>query len=110
LYARERATGRLAGYTEVRWNPRTPSILAQGDTGVWPEYRNRGLGKWLKAAMLEKVLRERAEVRFVRTGNAQSNAPMLRINGLLGFKPYREIKHWQVAVDQVREYLDSGTA
>lgn len=59
LHARENATGKLAGFTAVFWHPDRPHILIQGDTGVFPEYRGVGLGRWLKAAMLEKVLRER---------------------------------------------------
>ena len=56
-YAREKATGEFAGYTEVLWNPNQPHLLQQGDTAVYPHFRNRGLGRWLKAAMLEKVLK-----------------------------------------------------
>lgn len=105
IYARGLRSGELAGYTEVFWNPDQPQILAQGDTGVFPAYRNRGLGRWLKAAMLEKVLRERPEVTTVRTGNALSNAPMLRINEELGFRPRQSNFMWQVGLDRVFDYL-----
>jgi GNAT superfamily N-acetyltransferase len=74
-------------------------------TGVFPQYRNKGLGRWLKAAMLERVMRERPEVKVVRTGNADSNAAMLKINHELGFKPYMASAIWQVELDKVREYL-----
>jgi len=53
------------------------------------------------------VLRERPEVRIIRTGNAHSNAPMLRINEQLGFKPYRSSFTWQVSVERAAEYLAS---
>jgi GNAT superfamily N-acetyltransferase len=107
MYVRHRDSGRLAGYTEVLYRPGLPYELNQGDTGVFPEFRNRGLGKWLKASMLDKVLRERPEVRFIRTGNAQSNAPMLRINNELGFKPYLSRMNWQVPLDKVEVWLAS---
>lgn len=105
LYARENATGRLAGFTVVFWHPDRPHILGQGDTGVFPEYRGKGLGRWLKAAMLEKVLRERPQVTVVRTGNADSNTAMLKINHELGFKPFISECFWQVERSQVEDYL-----
>lgn len=106
MYVREKATGKLAGYTEVFWNPHRPQIINQGATGVLPPYRNKGLGRWLKAAMLEKILRERSSVRFIRTENADSNAPMLKINQELGFKPYLSRCVWQIKMAQVHAYLN----
>lgn len=105
LYARHLPSGEVAGYTEVFWNPNEPEILHQGDTGVFPEFRNRGLGRWLKAAMLERVMRERPTVKRVRTGNAASNDPMLKINYELGFCHYKTWTVWQIEVDRVKAYL-----
>jgi mycothiol synthase len=105
MYVRETATGDLAGYTEVFWDPAKPALLEQGYTAVWPRYRGHALGRWLKAAMLDKVLRERPEVRYVRTANADSNAAMLKINTDLGFRPYQSDNVWQIEVEQVKAYL-----
>lgn len=105
MYVREKTTGKFAGYTEVFWNPHRPEILQQAATAVFPEYRNHGLGRWLKAAMLDHVLRERPQVKFIRTDNADMNAPMLKINHALGFQPYISQTTWQVTTDKVREYL-----
>ncbi|MDR7452445.1 MAG: GNAT family N-acetyltransferase [Armatimonadota bacterium] len=110
IAAREKATGRLAGFTETVWHPNRPELLRQEATGVLPEFQNRGLGRWMKAAMLEKVLRERPQVTRIRTGNADSNAPMLKINYELGFKPYISTSAWQVDLAQVRAYLDGVRA
>jgi len=105
LAVREAASGKFVGYTEVLWNASSPQIVRQGGTGVFPEFRGYGLGKRLKAAMLDRVLRERPEARFVRTGNADSNGPMLRINHALGFRPYLSRTEWQVETGKVLAYL-----
>jgi len=105
LFVRHRPSGKLAGYTETFFDPDQPHLLEQGDSGVLPDYRGRGLGKWLKAAMIAKVLRERPGVRFIRTGNADSNAAMLAINRALGFNPYCSLTVWQVPLAKVENYL-----
>jgi mycothiol synthase len=102
---KERSTGRFAGFSETGWQPNRPHILGQWGTGVNPVYRGKGLGKWLKAAMLEKVLSERPEINQVRTGNADSNGPMLKINHALGFKPYIANTDWQLEVDAAMQRL-----
>ncbi|MCA9973374.1 MAG: GNAT family N-acetyltransferase [Anaerolineales bacterium] len=104
-YVRERTSGELVGFTATHWLPSRPQLLSQGDTGVFPAHRGQGLGKWLKAAMLQKVLAERPQVRHVRTGNADSNAPMLAINHALGFRPYLSQCIWQVEVETAAAYL-----
>ncbi len=108
MYAREKATGKFAGYTEVFWHPNRPQILQQAATAVFPHYRGNGLGRWLKAAMLAKILRDRPAVKFIRTDNADSNAAMLKINRELGFKPYISQCVWQVETEKVLEYLNKN--
>lgn len=106
-YVMDRATAEFAGYTEVIWNPNRPDLLRQEMTGVFPKYRNKGLGRWLKAAMLRKVLSDLPQVKYVRTGNADSNTAMLKINNELGFKPYMAETLWQVELQKVTDYLQS---
>jgi mycothiol synthase len=110
MYAREQATGTLVGFTEVVWRSSHPQLIEQNFTGVLPAYRNRGLGSWLKAAMLERVLAERPQIALVRTHNADSNAAMLHINRALGFEPYDVTTLWQIGVDRARHYLDGIVA
>jgi mycothiol synthase len=110
IVARHRPTGALAGFTEVFVSADSTAILNQGNTGVFPQFRDRGLGRWLKAAMLDHALREWLQIRFVRTGNADSNAPMLKINRQLGFKPYLSRTIWQTEIGKIEAYLEEPRA
>ena len=105
LIARRRSDGVIVGATETLWNPANPSVLMQLSTVVVREARGRGLGRWLKAAMLERVLRERPEARLVRTENASLNAPMQVINDALGFRVALTETVWQVEVGVAAEAL-----
>lgn len=110
IYLKDCANGKIAGLTEVFWNPNRTMILNQGFAGIYPAYRNKGLGRWLKAEMMNKILKERPEVEFIRTGNANSNAPMLKINIEMGFKPYIANTIWQVETEKIKNYLLERTA
>jgi GNAT superfamily N-acetyltransferase len=99
-FAVHEATGAVAGFTETGVG-RAPERAAQLDTAVVPTHRGSGLGLWIKAEMLQRLLAERPEVTEVLTGNAASNRHMLAINDRLGFRPWREINGWQADVGQV---------
>lgn len=105
LYIRERATRTPIAYSEVFWNPNRPKLIIQSATGVLPAYRGLGLARWLKAAMLEKILRELPQAEYIRTGNADSNAAMLKINFEMGFRPYIAQATYQVETEKVQAYL-----
>ena len=94
--ARRRADGVLVGLTETVWNASNPAVLVQLATVVLRAERGRGLGRWLKAAMLARVRLERQQVRRVRTDNASMNAPMRAINDALGFRLALTETVWQV--------------
>src|SRR5205823_5758149 len=51
LCARHDPTGELAGFTEVYFADWMGDLAWQGNTGVDPGHRDKGLGRWLKAAM-----------------------------------------------------------
>lgn len=101
IFARERATQRLVGYTQVFFYEDWPGHVDQGDTGVHPDHRGHGLGRWLKAAMIDRIFREKPESFRIRTHNAFSNAPMLAINNELGFVVTAEQTVWEADVDEV---------
>lgn len=91
----DRSNRRMAGYTQMFLNPSFPDIGQQGDTGVLEEYRGNRFGKWLKAEMARYLVANHPEITRIRTGNANSNAPMLAINEEMGFKPHHHNTVWQ---------------
>lgn len=105
-FAEHTESGELVGYSELFWQPGRESLLFQGATGVRPEHRRHGLGRWLKAANLKAALAANPQGRFVRTGNADVNAAMLGINHALGFKPFISHTDWQIDVDAARAALE----
>ncbi|MFN3266484.1 MAG: GNAT family N-acetyltransferase [Deinococcales bacterium] len=103
--ARHKQSGLYAGFTQMGWHPHRPKIGMQWGTGVDPAHRGHGLGAWLKAAMLERLLKHRPTVDRIRTSNANSNVPMLKINHTLGFKPFLENIEWQIDTAKALEIL-----
>ena len=95
--------GVISGITDLFYTPHKVNLINQGFTGVRPDARGRGLGKWLKAAMLEHARKLHPQLEWVQTENAGSNAPMLGINYALGFKTYREGSEYQMSRDKLAE-------
>ena len=97
--------GRVAGYTEVYYGDFRPQIAWQGDTGVWPEHRDRGIGRWLKAAMFLHLVEARPKIDFIETGNAATNEAMLNINHAMGFALAEEIGSYEASTERLAERL-----
>jgi len=94
--------GSISGITDMNYAPYKPEFIEQGFTGVRADARGRGLGKWLKAAMLLHVRELYPQLRTVATGNASSNAPMLAINKKMGFKEHRPGNEYQISLEKLR--------
>lgn len=104
IVARE-PDGSMSGITDVEWAPYRRTIIQQQLTAVHPKARGRGLGKWIKAAMLLHVRQIYPDAQWVATDNAGSNAPMLAINRKLGFKQYRIGSQYQITRDRLAKRL-----
>ena len=76
--ARHKPSGTMVGLTQFLYQHLNPAQAFQSDTGVHPEHREKGLGRWLKAAMLQKIRSDYPEVERIDTDNAGSNEPMLQ--------------------------------
>lgn len=110
IFARHRPSGEIAGFTQLRTDPSSPGRMEVSLTAVFERYQQRGLGRWLKAAITAKVLNERPDITRIRTGNAVSNAPMRHINDELGFKLIDVVTGWQIDVDVAQKYVAEKSA
>jgi mycothiol synthase len=98
-------SGRCVGGTEVTFEPWDAAVAVQQNTAIDEAHRGLGLAKWVKASMLDRIRRERSDVERVRTSNAFSNAPMLAINKMLGFKIIEARTEWQGQTADLRRAL-----
>ncbi len=93
--------GSISGMTDVDWAPHRRTIIQQQLTAVHPDARGRGLGKWIKAAMLLHIRALYPDAQWIATENAGSNAPMLAINRKLGFEQYRVGTQYQISRERL---------
>ena len=98
--------GRPAGHTQVHVNPLRPAASAQWDTAVDPTFRDRGIGRWLKAEMWRWLREEAPDVSRLTTGNAEVNDAMLSINIAMGFEHAATYGAWQAKIPEIVAALD----
>lgn len=100
-----RASGDLVGFSELIVTGQDTATLRTTLTVVDRDHRGHALGKWVKSAVILGMLRRFPEAVRIVTENAASNAPMLGINELIGFKPRYEFVSWQMSMEDVATYL-----
>jgi GNAT superfamily N-acetyltransferase len=107
VVAVETSTGNIAGLTELQFHPGRPQLGIQQDTSVRREYRGRGLGRFVKSAMLEWVTATR-DPRPVQvfTTTATENTRMRRINEDLGFVLARKIQLGEADPEKLSRALE----
>jgi ribosomal protein S18 acetylase RimI-like enzyme len=79
--------GSVAGFTEL-----VVPCDGTGDgqhygTGVLPEHRGRGLGRWMKAESIRQARKDHPDLGGLLADTADGNTPMRRINDALGYAP-----------------------
>ena len=83
--ARHKPSGKFAGFTTVAFKRLQPDLVEQWDTGVDPAHRNKGIGRWVKAAMAFELRDRYPTVRRIDTENAgfkRADAQHQRRDGL----------------------------
>lgn len=98
-------TGAFVGSTTIQTDRLQPDQAWQWETIVHPDHRNKGLGRLLKASMLERIVTDWPMVERVDTYNAGSNQPMLDINVAMGYKPIQLTNAYQGELAVVRQNL-----
>ncbi|MHA1928575.1 MAG: GNAT family N-acetyltransferase [Candidatus Thorarchaeota archaeon] len=99
-------SGSISGLTEIYYMPSAGYLVDQELTGVKKEYRGRGLGKLLKAEMLFYIKENHPDTKFITTGNANENAPMLSINHRIGFREYIKQTCFEFDMEKITTTLD----
>lgn len=83
--ARERASGRLVGFSEVTVSRRRPASAYQWGTFVEPAHRRHGLAGRLKVAAARALGDASPATTRILTENDARNAPVAAMNEALGF-------------------------
>lgn len=106
LVARHVDSGDLVGVHTLYFPADHKDRTYVGITGVVPAHRGHRLGKWLKADMTLRVMRECPQVQRIITGNADSNGPMLAINQEMGYRPHAAAATYEVSREQLERLLE----
>jgi GNAT superfamily N-acetyltransferase len=94
--AKDERTGELAGLTELSVDPAHPGWGHQELTVVARAHRGHRLGLLLKVAMLELLAEREPQLEAIETYNAETNAHMVGINEMLGYRVTGRLAFWQM--------------
>ncbi len=98
-------TGQFVGYSQLKTQAFEVDRVWQWDTAVLADHQGRGLGRWIKSAMIERILADYPRVRRVDTFNSDANRAMLNINETMGFRPILVQGLWQGDLETIRQRL-----
>jgi mycothiol synthase len=105
VFGVHKETGDWAGYSELYFSPHHPEVVEQGGTAVDPAHRGHGIGRWVKAVNILRLLDEKPEAERVETWNAKSNGPMLDINIAMGFDVVKWYTSFQAPIEAIEATL-----
>ena len=86
VVARHKESGDLAGHSVVAVEIDRPQIGDQHDTAVVHAHRGHRLGLAVKTEMLRWLAEAEPQLETIDTWNAESNAHMIEVNELLGYR------------------------
>jgi GNAT superfamily N-acetyltransferase len=92
------ASGEVAGFTQIFACGTRPRGVEQDDTAVVAAHRGHGLGLFIKAVNLQRLILAEPDTRWVVTWNAAENRFMRAVNETLGFAPRAEELELELAL------------
>lgn len=94
--ALDESDGSIAGFTELVVPGSGKGAGQHYGTGVLPEHRGRGLGRWMKAASILRARERYPDLDALVTDTAETNRHMRRINDALGYVPTHTAHEYQL--------------
>jgi GNAT superfamily N-acetyltransferase len=94
--ARDDATGRLVGFSDIGVSVVRPDVGYQWDTIVQGDHRGHRLGLLMKAANLRALREHSPTTRYINTWNAEVNTAMVAVNDALGYRPVEVMEEWEL--------------
>ena len=84
-------SGEVAGITEIELHPHRPLWAYQRDTAVLAPHRGHGLGRCMKAHMLQWLLADHPQIELIWSTTSANNDHMSRVNLGLGYTTVRSM-------------------
>jgi RimJ/RimL family protein N-acetyltransferase len=100
--------GEMVAFTEVAVADESPERVHQWETFVTATHRGRRLGTLVKTAVLRRLADELPQARTMSTCNAGTNAPMVAVNEVLGFRPNGLLVAFQKGLSDRAEVRDAA--
>ncbi|GAA4577078.1 GNAT family N-acetyltransferase [Planotetraspora kaengkrachanensis] len=92
----DESDGTIAGFTELVVPGDGRGDAQHYGTGVLPEHRGRGLGRWMKAEAIRLARVRHPDLGGLLADTADGNAPMRRINDEFGYTPTHTTFEYQL--------------
>ncbi|GAA3375525.1 GNAT family N-acetyltransferase [Streptomyces sannanensis] len=96
VVAIDESDGSIAGFTELVVPGSKKGDAQHYGTGVLPEHRGHGLGRWMKAESIRQAREHYPDLAGLLTDTADSNAHMRRVNDSLGYTPTHKALEYQL--------------
>jgi ribosomal protein S18 acetylase RimI-like enzyme len=96
VVAIDESDGSIAGFTELVVPGDGKGNGQHYSTGVLPEHRGHGLGRWMKAASIRHAFERHPDLSGLLTDTADNNLYMRHINDALGYAPTHTTFEYQL--------------